>query len=756
MHLTLRASGSSGWLPASILAAATAAVLVHYDTPIVDVALFAAYVVLGLALPGMLWVRLLRGRGAHISEDAALGLALGYCLEIATYIPARAVGAPLLVLVWPIVTLVAFAALPALRRHWRGSGERAPAWWSWSLAAMLGYLLVYAAGTYFAQHHLVGTDTPYVDMPYHLALLAELRYHVPPDIPYVAGVPLAYHWFFYADAAAASWVTGIEPVTLLYRLSGLPMFMTFVVLTAAAARRLTGGWWTGPAAVAIALFGAVAGPYGWIPDSVPDTQILGTTWTSPTNLFGLALFAAVILAVLDLLTTEGPVPRRRWLLVGLLIFGVAGAKATELPLLMLGLVTVLFGTAITGRRLHRSAAIGLILTTVGFALATILLFRGASLGLSIGLGAPQTFPLTLSIGARNAGGIHQLWAPIVALGVAAVMWSFLWAGAFGLLARWRKSVADPSILLLVGICAAALGAVSVFLYPGLSQYYFLRGAAGAFGLLAAAGIAAMVDRIPAESRSRSLIVAGAVALVAGAALVIAIEALGRANAPKLGATRLAGVALAVVLPVMLLVAAAVAGYVVARVAARRSVPLHGAVPLVVVALVMGFGAPRTVAVASAPFTAGTYLDDVVPGDGITAARWLRDHSAPSDLVATNMHCRPVEKTPGVCDARHFWVAAYTERHVLVEGWAYTTEANIRAVELGVSDRTVPFWDPAMLAANDAAFTNPTAATLATLRDRYGVHWLLADLTKADAVGLAAHADLRDLEGDFAIYELRQP
>src|ERR1035437_9835158 len=131
-------------------------------------------------------------------------------------------------------------------------------------------------------------------MPYHQALIGALINHAPPQILYGSGVPLAYHWFFYADAAATSWATGIEPVTLLYRLSGLPMFVAFVVLTATAAGRLTGRSWTGPVAVAVAPLGTVANPYRWAGSHVFDTQTLALTWISPTNLFGLALFAAIL------------------------------------------------------------------------------------------------------------------------------------------------------------------------------------------------------------------------------------------------------------------------------------------------------------------------------------------------------------------------------------------------------------------------------------------------------------------------------
>jgi hypothetical protein len=142
----------------------------------------------------------------------------------------------------------------------------------------------------------------------------------------------------------------------------------------------------------------------------------------------------------------------------------------------------------------------------------------------------------------------------------------------------------------------------------------------------------------------------------------------------------------------------------------------------------------------------------LPPDGAEAARWLRDNSAPDDLVATNLHCLP-DDDPDRCDARHFWVSAYAERRVLVEGWAYTESAFRTALKLGVSDRTVPFWDPALLAANDLAFTSPSNG-VAELRDRYHVEWLFADLRQSDASGLAAVASERYRSGPYAVFEVR--
>jgi hypothetical protein len=68
----------------------------------------------------------------------------------------------------------------------------------------------------------------------------------------------------------------------------------------------------------------------------------------------------------------------------------------------------------------------------------------------------------------------------------------------------------------------------------------------------------------------------------------------------------------------------------------------------------------------------------------------------------------------------------------------------------------PFWDPARLRANDAAFTAPTAAGLAELRDRYAVRWLVLDReVGTEPPALADLADLRFRNDRVSVYRLRQ-
>ena len=102
--------------------------------------------------------------------------------------------------------------------------------------------------------------TPYIDMPFHLALTGELKYHFPAQIPYVTGQPLNYHWYVYAHIAAASWVTGIDPYLLLERFLGIVVMAVLGVLIVATGRALTGRYWPGLVAITMACVGR--GPPG--------------------------------------------------------------------------------------------------------------------------------------------------------------------------------------------------------------------------------------------------------------------------------------------------------------------------------------------------------------------------------------------------------------------------------------------------------------------------------------------------------------
>jgi hypothetical protein len=141
---------------------------------------------------------------------------------------------------------------------------------------------------------------------------------------------------------------------------------------------------------------------------------------------------------------------------------------------------------------------------------------------------------------------------------------------------------------------------------------------------------------------------------------------------------------------------------------------------------------------------GAYALVPMPKSRVDAARWVRDHSSPDDVLATNVHCLRVIND--WCDTRTFWLSAYAERRVLVEGWAFAPRAAGQAF--------AEFWDDELLRRNDEAFTAPTPENLRWLRDR-GVRWLVVDrAVDAEAGQLGELAPLRYENDRMAVYEVR--
>lgn len=688
-----------GWLPAATVGVAAVVVFLWCGVSPRDLAAFAAYAGVGVALPGTLLWRALTGGGRSVAEDVAAGLALGYAVEVLAYIPARAAGLPLLVLVPPLVVIGAFAGVPGLRRHWRGAAvkERMPGWCAWVLAGVVGYLITWSALFLYR----VPIASAYVDMPYHLALVGEVKHHMPPTLPSVLGEPLSYHWFVYADMAATSWVTGIEPVTLVYRLSTLPMTAALVVLVAVLGRRIGGRWGTGAAAVGVTYF--LFSPV--LQEGVVFTsRSMFTAWASPTQTFGAVLFAPVVLLLVG--------RSRGWVALVVLLLALTGAKATFLPLLLAGLLVVVAVRWVVERRPPDGWPAAAGVTLACLLIAQFVVFGRGAQGTAVAPFATMRAVWGQVAGIRMPELATASLAPVIVLALVHLFCLLcVWGGVAGL--GWRRTL-EPPMLLLLGIGVAGVGAAVVLGHPSESQLYFLEGARPYLSIAAVCGV--MGRRVPWAWT----------AVGAGAAMVAAqVEVSG-------------GALERVVLPYLVL------GVVAAVLWWRGTV-------LAVVALLAGYAVPASVrdvvahATPEQPEQEGG--ERLIPDGALEAGRWLRDHSSPGDVVATDLHCRL--RTPRKCDSRHYWVSGFTERRVLVEGWAYA-ESTLSRVELfTMSYLKVPFADPARLAANDAVFAAPTAENVQSLARKYRVKWLFTGPNQE----LEKFATLRFRNTTSSVYEL---
>ncbi|WP_285703200.1 hypothetical protein [Microtetraspora sp. NBRC 16547] len=734
----------SRWLPAITVTALTAAVLLYYGVSLRDLLVFTAYVLLCLTVPGVLLIRALYSGRRTLAEEIALGLALGYAMEVFAYLAARAIGFPLLTLAWPATTYALFLLLPRLRRHWRRPRHQpAPLWWSWALALTMTYLLALAVVTFLSKNALTwpGLATSNIDMPYHLALIGELKYHLPPTVPVVAGEPLFYHWFVYAHFAAASWITGIDPLILLFRLGMAPMMAAIVILLGMIGRRVTGSLAGALVALAGTMF--MTAPNLYLGMNIGVFTWRGfQSWTSPSQTFGALLFAPVVLLLVDMF--EG---RRRdvraWLLFGVFSLAVMGAKATHLPPLAAGLAVVAGVQAIRHRRPPWAVLAMLGVTVACSGYAQFVLFGGARQAMVID-------PLSLL---RHTWG--QLTghpgtvAPFASvLGITTLYLLCLavtWCGVLGLLRRPRLFL-RPAVTLLLGMGAACVGAVLLLGHPAAGQLYFFGAGYPYMMIVAAYGLVTVVRRAAVSPRTIAYAVSAGVFGANLVRMLCDVRAPLSPGQPESILYRpylLLTVIAAVLIVVLLLTRAGVRAWAFALVMftavgwpaawSARVVPTVGEVPP---------GIPQGVPPVA---------PEAIPHGLTEAALWLRAHSAPDEVVATNVHCRWGYESP--CDTRQFWVSALTERRVLAEGWAYSDMSQSRW-RPGESTEYLPFWDGERLRVNDLAFTAPSREGIRRLRDRYGVRWLFADERYATRAGVLGHfAELRFRSGDYALYHL---
>ncbi|MDG4760976.1 hypothetical protein [Micromonospora sp. WMMD710] len=764
-------------LPWVLVIAALLLVWSRGSVPAPDLARFSAYWVLALILPGTLVHRALRGSRGNLPEDLGFGAATGLLLELAAWALAAATGQQSLLRWWPLPVLIAFAAVPGLRRHWRvGEHRPLPVAWHWGMGAALLVVLAWS----YTQWRMVALPPVYggyyPDVLYHLGLVQELTRAMPFELPHVAGEALRYHYLSDAHIASGSMVTGIPPEMVLLRLWLVPVVGTAVLLAAGLVRDLSRAVWAGPVVALTALTGSAV----TLGSPVGASGEMPLSYASPSQTY--VLVPLLLLAGLCVDVARGRSLGPAWPLVPALGLVCAGAKSSALPPLVagLGLTAVVFWWR--KRQIPRPALAALACLVAAMALGFRLFAGGGASTLRVqGLAllhfiAPYAETLGPGDGiwpsAPLPPGINDGGALGWLLAFSVVAWWVLgqaprWVGMSLLVDRGHR--ADPAVWLLAGTVLAGAATTWVFQHPSISQIYFWMGVipigvvlttwslaearapwpalvvpavAGALAGLATAGtvVGLAVPRInrpgtPTTStiegwlRVLGLSAARYVLFVAvAAALAVGVAALWRRRVPSPGSPRRAATI-------------ALAGITAAMLGASAAVVVGGTVRSVLTE-------PGPPATGPQPYA--------LTADEMRAALWLDDNAADDDVVATNVHCRPVRTTPH-CDARAFWVTGLGGHRTVVESWGYT-DAVVAAhgvQNLGYARQNFP--DQALLALNDGVFSAPTPADLDRLRTAHGVRWLFAD-TRAGAVSaeLARLAQVRLVAGPVTIYQLNRP
>ncbi|MEI8407968.1 MULTISPECIES: hypothetical protein [unclassified Kribbella] len=709
--------------------------LLFQHSTLTEVGRFVLFTGLGIALPGFTLWRLIGHYGRNLVEDFAAGFAVGTAAQIVVYLASASIGLQEWSWVWaPVVLVISFVDSDVRTRVWRRVDQPIRPLQAWLLAAATAVvvLVVYRRGP--GQFLPAYTDPlrSYPDLAFQQALAASAKYDVPISTLWLGGEPMKYHSFFHQSTAATAWATRIDLTDLIHSLTWLPLFLAGCGLVFALTTRFTptaesGATWAGPLAVLIAGLGGAVQPLSDAGLGGISTAV--AAYLSPTQNLGVLIALALCIVVVDLLRSDRP--RSRWVLLVLLALVAAGAKSTILPLLGFGFAFAFVHLAMI-RQSTRTALIGGVLSFAIFLAALVAIFGGSTWGTEV-----KPFQTFVQL-APYPMLVAEPHAQLLSAATTLLSWGLAASGLLFLGRKWR----DPATVFLVGFSVAGLLGTLLTTQSGVSQLYFLRTAFPVVAVLACVGLADLVGRL-GDRRGVVLVgAAGALGLVALAFARVESADLPGIKGPWLWtAAALGSVAVVVALvwrvfrrPGNILVAF-LAGAVAASMIGAALVPLQA------------FGSDKASNLVFAhPGRGGATAAEA------GAAMWLRRNSRPGDLIATNAHC--IIQSEGVCDSRHFWIAALSERPVLIEGWSYSNQANRIALTTGGNPSLIPYWNREELAANDTAFTVPTPAAIERLR-KVGVRWLYAD-NRAGKVSpaLRNYVRLRHATLDATIYELR--
>lgn len=745
-HRTSPAAASllrSGWVPAALLLV-MAAVGLHFAArvSIRDIAVFLGYAVGWLMLPGTLLWRLIDRWGGPrpLVADLSIGMLCGYILEFPVYLACLAAGHPHAYVLWPVVVLLATLTHRRGRALWTRRTTAMPTWWSWSVSAVLAYVLVWWTWTVWRVRPSSGPQLRwlYIDEYHHLMLSTELRHHFPPENADVLGSRLYYHWLVHLHVAASSWVTGTEPIVLLQSLCLPAACLALFVAVACVTVRLTGRTWMGPVALLLLIIGP-ARLSGWTAaGTVPTgTAVLdGHFSESPSAgfVFGSLLVGLVLCTEIVTGRMRGVLP---YAFVTLTFVAMLGAKSVSLPIVLGGLAFLLLWCLVTERRLHRPGLVLAVLAGLSYLVFKPFFFGSGTGGTTLSM-----------MGMYGDGPIgDRLIASVV------LVLSYLSLGGPLAFALARRSTRSHDLVVLAGTALAGIGGVLATTAGGRSQFYF--GYAGVLPLALGSAIALprlLPNDLPLpELRRLGWSLLGLVAAIAVVGRVVLW--LGPATIANPLASTFRHTLAYYVVPNLVGVAVGALITLLWVRGVHRRLRIRAGVALLVLAAALGLGsvsvASTVTNVVSNPVTRPAPMSDdeaYVGVGGIAAARWLRAHSTPSTLVATNAHC----ELPGqrLCIVRNFWMPGFTERRFLLAGWAYISRGS-SSVFYG------PFWDKQRWYDNDVAFKYPTRARVQLLHERYGVQWLLVDKrfpVKVHELNQISKPVYR--KGDYTVYDLR--
>lgn len=728
--------------------------LVLAGHPVTDPVLYGLYWTVAIAVPGVLLQRALMG-SRTLPEDLGLGAVMGLAWQLVGWVVLTGLQVQSLLWAWPIGLVAVFAAVPKLRKHW-GVRERTPLGWSWAAAASMTVAVLVLHLSWLSDIALPPhTRLQEPDLWYHMAINGELTRTILPDLPYVAGQALEYHWFPNVHLVTGQLMTGIAPGSILLHLWLVPMLVTFFLLVFGLSRALARSWW--PGVVAATLTVSLPAAIAITPANVGG-GVTPMVYASPSSVYAGTVMIALSLTIIRIL--RGGCAPGVWVSAGILTLLGAGTKPTILPLALTGTAVVAVYLAV--RRRSVTPALSLLAVLAGGLVLGGLMVTGGVAGSEIRLfGYFRSIKgFRIATGDDSVIGVTGSWVVPGVLESGLAGWLFAAALLAALILFHLPSLlgtvgvflpatrGDVGVWWLAGVGIAAFGPFLVIDHMGGSQKYFLLTAFPLSMVLSVHVFASYVPRNFGAALRRSAV---GVLLCGMLGATVSATALAEPRWLSIGTATeslLLGVGLFVVM----------AGLVVLgchRFATGAMRPGYAVTLLGV--LVLGWSLPHALSMTIGqllerrPLTVAADGPVLAPGKQ-RAALWLASHTDPDDTVITNAHC--FRHIRGVCDARAFSISALSGRRVYLEGWGYTPANALTRTLPRRNYMYQPSPWPHRLRQSDAAVTAPTRQLLDGLARHHNVRWVYAD-KGLDEPAPALHdlATLRYENRDVAIFEL---
>lgn len=698
----------------AILAVAlTAYTMAIHGFPVLSNALFAVIVVTTTVVPGFVWSTW--AADTPWLARLAVSFTIGLPAQLLGWFAAVSTGwAPL---TW-IVPLGIAAGGAVLMRKRLVEEFKTPKPALGVAGAGAAFVLWLLALTQIAQHwwlHPMQSRHWYQDLYWHLAINASAMHRVPVVDPQAIGEQLSYHWLSNAHVAGLTLAGGFD-LQHITRIGWIvPIYAATLGLVLGLTHYLSRSTTAGLLAVAFVI---------WQPIYQLNTAFNALTTgsfiaLSPSHLFNLPIAVALLWLIIVVVRSHGP-RRYRALpaLIGLTVMA-PGAKISLLPVFACGVIAALALSLLTR---HRRGILTVLVAFFGIVtVLTLPIFGGGGGGSSFELfGGARQRPLYIaSADTLSTMDVAMRVLVVVAFVTILVLNHLWWAVGLGAF-HWR----DPVAWLFMGIVGASLGVTLLLVHPGQSQVYFATGIQPIAAVMAGVGLHRLAQRTHRQIGLKATLALG-VAGIAGGLIVRKMVALTPALAQLNPGTIVKYLALSVV-PVVVVAA-------VGLLAARRKKLFLATVLLIAVFVTSLSSAPsiltqlnvktyRPLYTAPAPST--TIQRNTLNQDEIDATAWAARHLPADAVLATNVHCMSIA-TSHHCDNRGFWVAALTERHVLLGGWGYTTLGRSTQGIDGRRHTEQPYPDTALFDLNESAFYAPSANVMDALRKR-GVTHLLAD------------------------------